>query len=142
MRHPLVAAIATEKDAATDLSFLLLEQAQILDGELPRIRPPSPSRGRTSCVCAASSHREAALEESPGYPRASLDFLLARRIASCETLGDRGRGEPLRRRRNGAGRPNAVMLGSLEDKNPGFLENAVPGKPQLVASKVGHLFGW
>jgi molecular chaperone HtpG len=35
MRHPLVAAIAGEKDAARDLSFLLLEQAQILDGELP-----------------------------------------------------------------------------------------------------------
>ncbi|HEU0083896.1 MAG TPA: molecular chaperone HtpG, partial [Bradyrhizobium sp.] len=36
MRHPLVAAItAAGKDAAADLSFLLLEQAQILDGELP-----------------------------------------------------------------------------------------------------------
>jgi len=35
MRHPLVAAIATAKDAQKDLSFLLLEQAQILDGELP-----------------------------------------------------------------------------------------------------------
>ena len=35
MRHPLVAAIAAAKDAAVDLSFLLLEQAQILDGELP-----------------------------------------------------------------------------------------------------------
>jgi molecular chaperone HtpG len=35
MRHPLVLAIATAKDAQTDLSFLLLEQAQILDGELP-----------------------------------------------------------------------------------------------------------
>jgi molecular chaperone HtpG len=35
MRHPLVAAIAEAKDAASDLSFLLLEQAQILDGELP-----------------------------------------------------------------------------------------------------------
>jgi molecular chaperone HtpG len=35
MRHPLVAAIAGTPDAATDLSFLLLEQAQILDGELP-----------------------------------------------------------------------------------------------------------
>ena len=35
MRHPLVAAIAGAKEAATDLSFLLLEQAQILDGELP-----------------------------------------------------------------------------------------------------------
>jgi molecular chaperone HtpG len=35
MRHALVAAIADTKDAAADLSFLLLEQAQILDGELP-----------------------------------------------------------------------------------------------------------
>jgi molecular chaperone HtpG len=35
MRHPLVAAIAEQKDAARDLSLLLLEQAQILDGELP-----------------------------------------------------------------------------------------------------------
>jgi molecular chaperone HtpG len=35
MRHPLVAAIAVQKDAGRDLSFLLLEQAQILDGELP-----------------------------------------------------------------------------------------------------------
>ena len=35
MRHPLVSAIATAKDAQNDLSFLLLEQAQILDGELP-----------------------------------------------------------------------------------------------------------
>jgi molecular chaperone HtpG len=35
MRHPLVAAVAGEKDAGKDLSMLLLEQAQILDGELP-----------------------------------------------------------------------------------------------------------
>jgi molecular chaperone HtpG len=35
MRHPLVAAISGVKDSAADLSFLLLEQAQILDGELP-----------------------------------------------------------------------------------------------------------
>jgi molecular chaperone HtpG len=35
MRHPLVTAIATAKDAEKDLSFLLLEQAQILDGDLP-----------------------------------------------------------------------------------------------------------
>jgi molecular chaperone HtpG len=35
MRHPLVAAIAERKEAAGDLSLLLLEQAQILDGELP-----------------------------------------------------------------------------------------------------------
>ena len=35
MRHPLVAAISGTSDVAADLSFLLLEQAQILDGELP-----------------------------------------------------------------------------------------------------------
>ena len=35
MRHPLVAAIIGQKEAGRDLSFLLLEQAQILDGELP-----------------------------------------------------------------------------------------------------------
>jgi molecular chaperone HtpG len=35
LRHPLVAAIPAANDAAKDLSFLLLEQAQILDGELP-----------------------------------------------------------------------------------------------------------
>jgi molecular chaperone HtpG len=35
MRHPLVAAISGSTDSASDLSFLLLEQAQILDGELP-----------------------------------------------------------------------------------------------------------
>jgi molecular chaperone HtpG len=38
LRHPLVAAIAkAAADSATssDLSLLLLEQAQILDGELP-----------------------------------------------------------------------------------------------------------
>jgi molecular chaperone HtpG len=34
MRHPLVTAIAA-KDQARDLSLLLFEQAQILDGELP-----------------------------------------------------------------------------------------------------------
>ena len=35
MRHPLVAAVTGQQDAARDLSLLLLEQAQILDGELP-----------------------------------------------------------------------------------------------------------
>ena len=35
MRHPLVAAISGKADAAADISLLLLEQAQILDGELP-----------------------------------------------------------------------------------------------------------
>jgi molecular chaperone HtpG len=44
MRHPLVAAIAEAKDAAADLSFLLLEQAQILDGDLPE--DPAAFAGR------------------------------------------------------------------------------------------------
>ena len=35
MRHPMVAAISGDTDAAKDISLLLLEQAQILDGELP-----------------------------------------------------------------------------------------------------------
>ena len=35
LRHPMVAAIPAAGDNAADLSFLLLEQAQILDGELP-----------------------------------------------------------------------------------------------------------
>ena len=35
MRHPLVRAMSGAGDAAADISFLLLEQAQILDGELP-----------------------------------------------------------------------------------------------------------
>jgi molecular chaperone HtpG len=35
LHHPLVAAIPTAGTEAADLSFLLLEQAQILDGELP-----------------------------------------------------------------------------------------------------------
>jgi molecular chaperone HtpG len=35
LRHPLVAAIPSAGADAADLSFLLLEQAQILDGELP-----------------------------------------------------------------------------------------------------------
>jgi molecular chaperone HtpG len=35
LRHPLVAAIAQAGENTADLSLLLLEQAQILDGELP-----------------------------------------------------------------------------------------------------------
>jgi molecular chaperone HtpG len=44
LRHPLVAAIAGSNDSAADLSFLLLEQAQILDGELPE--DPAAFAGR------------------------------------------------------------------------------------------------
>jgi len=35
LRHPLVASLPQAGEATADLSFLLLEQAQILDGELP-----------------------------------------------------------------------------------------------------------
>jgi molecular chaperone HtpG len=35
LQHPLVAAVPKAGDKAADLSFLLFEQAQILDGELP-----------------------------------------------------------------------------------------------------------
>lgn len=44
LKHPLVAAIAGATDDAKDLSFLLLEQAQILDGELPE--DPAAFAGR------------------------------------------------------------------------------------------------
>lgn len=48
MRHPLVAAVATSGDAAADLSLLLLEQAQILDGELPE--DPAAFAGRLNAL--------------------------------------------------------------------------------------------
>jgi molecular chaperone HtpG len=44
LRHPLVAAISGSNDTAADLSFLLLEPAQILDGELPE--DPAAFAGR------------------------------------------------------------------------------------------------
>jgi molecular chaperone HtpG len=44
LRHPVVAAISGGSDVAADLSFLLLEQAQILDGELPE--DPAAFAGR------------------------------------------------------------------------------------------------
>jgi molecular chaperone HtpG len=44
LRHPLVEAISGSHDTAADLSFLLLEQAQILDGELPE--DPAAFAGR------------------------------------------------------------------------------------------------
>ncbi|MBA7485480.1 Chaperone protein HtpG [subsurface metagenome] len=44
LKHPLVAAIVEARDAARDISFLLLEQAQILDGELPE--DPAAFAGR------------------------------------------------------------------------------------------------
>ena len=48
MRHPLVAAVATSGEAAADLSLLLLEQAQILDGELPE--DPAAFAGRLNAM--------------------------------------------------------------------------------------------
>jgi molecular chaperone HtpG len=48
MRHPLVAAISGAADAARDLSFLLLEQAQILDGDLPE--DPAAFAGRLNAL--------------------------------------------------------------------------------------------
>src|SRR3954453_1440860 len=48
MRHPLVAAISGTPDAAKDLSFLLLEQAQILDGDLPE--DPAAFAGRLNTL--------------------------------------------------------------------------------------------
>ena len=44
LRHPLVAAISSDSADGADLSFLLLEQAQILDGELPE--DPAAFAGR------------------------------------------------------------------------------------------------
>jgi molecular chaperone HtpG len=44
LHHPLVAAIPAAGSDAADLSFLLLEQAQILDGELPE--DPAAFAGR------------------------------------------------------------------------------------------------
>ena len=52
LRHPLVAAIAgsgSDKANADDLSLLLLEQAQILDGELPE-DPAASANRRLSIV--------------------------------------------------------------------------------------------
>ena len=46
LRHPLVAAIPKAGTDAADLSFLLLEQAQILDGELPE--DPAAFAGRVN----------------------------------------------------------------------------------------------
>ena len=48
MRHPLVAAVADAGDVAADLSLLLLEQAQILDGELPE--DPAGFAGRLNAL--------------------------------------------------------------------------------------------
>jgi molecular chaperone HtpG len=54
MRHPLVTAIAGAGDAAKDVSFLLLEQAQILDGELPE--DPAAFAGRLNQLVLKGLH--------------------------------------------------------------------------------------
>ena len=52
LSHPLVAAIAKAGSDAADLSFLLLEQAQILDGELPE--DPAAFAGRLNRLVVRS----------------------------------------------------------------------------------------
>jgi molecular chaperone HtpG len=51
LRHPLVAAIPKAGTDAADLSFLLLEQAQILDGEIPE--DPAAFAGRLNRLVAS-----------------------------------------------------------------------------------------
>jgi molecular chaperone HtpG len=51
IHHPLVAGLPKAGEAAADLSFLLLEQAQILDGELPE--DPSAFANRLNRLVAA-----------------------------------------------------------------------------------------
>jgi len=51
LRHPLVAGLPKAGEAAADLSFLLLEQAQILDGELPE--DPAAFANRLNRLVAA-----------------------------------------------------------------------------------------
>jgi molecular chaperone HtpG len=51
LRHPLVAALPQAGANAADLSFLLLEQAQILDGELPE--DPAAFTGRLNRLVMA-----------------------------------------------------------------------------------------
>jgi molecular chaperone HtpG len=54
MRHPLVAAISGDSETSKDLSFLLLEQAQILDGELPE--DPAAFAGRLNRMVLKGVH--------------------------------------------------------------------------------------
>jgi molecular chaperone HtpG len=54
LRHPLVTAIPKAGADAADLAFLLLEQAQILDGELPE--DPAAFAGRLNRLVARSLH--------------------------------------------------------------------------------------
>jgi molecular chaperone HtpG len=54
LRHPLVTAIPGAGSDAADLSFLLLEQAQILDGELPE--DPAAFANRLNRLVVRSLH--------------------------------------------------------------------------------------
>jgi molecular chaperone HtpG len=54
MRHPLVTAISGDSETSKDLSFLLLEQAQILDGELPE--DPAAFAGRLNRMVLKGLH--------------------------------------------------------------------------------------
>ena len=55
LRHPLVAGLPKAGEAAADLSFLLFEQAQILDGELPE--DPAAFANRLNRLVAAGLAR-------------------------------------------------------------------------------------
>ena len=55
LRHPLVAGLPKAGEAAADLSFLLFEQAQILDGELPE--DPAAFANRLNRLVAAGLTR-------------------------------------------------------------------------------------
>jgi molecular chaperone HtpG len=54
LRHPLVTAIPKAGADAADIAFLLLEQAQILDGELPE--DPAAFAGRLNRLVVRSLH--------------------------------------------------------------------------------------
>jgi molecular chaperone HtpG len=58
LRHPMVTAIPTAGTDAADLSFLLLEQAQILDGELPE--DPAAFASRLNRLVVRSLHPHSA----------------------------------------------------------------------------------
>jgi molecular chaperone HtpG len=55
LRHPLVAGLPKAGEAAADLSFLLFEEAQILDGELPE--DPAAFANRLNRLVAAGLTR-------------------------------------------------------------------------------------
>jgi molecular chaperone HtpG len=80
MRHPLVAAVTGDKEAARDLSFLLLEQAQILDGELPE--DPAAFANRLNQLVLRGLPRDRTfcaqpISESAVSPKAEPGYLIA-----------------------------------------------------------------